>query len=349
MKTTIITLAIIATCSTIVHGRFSILISTQLATLNIREHVPLQPIAAKSTKNIDIVVQAIEMSSLILPILIFRMKLTSESMQSIAKIVFISYLILYQLLLVYLKRLVENENDETLIAAKPGPSSLFGLDSQSTAAKQTITVKSYDLSEIEKMRNNWFMEVCVASYFYTMRKTVNSLVSLVVTGLLRLVSSPLIRVLVFREEAIGKLSRPFKSAMEMWLETVKQNIEERPRTATPDTNATSTTSRKSDSDTADTNLVLDDVSPPVPTVASTQLEEEDSAAPEPNLIADEVEAGSSAVAGEVVVEAVAGARQEQVVVEVDSYKEPTVTCSVTAVARDVAAVEDLETVTATVS
>lgn len=135
----------------------------------------------------------------------------------LSRIVYFSYLILTQLLVFYLKSKISKANNKTFIELKSP-----GFMAQTKILPKKITVKDYDLQEAQKLTSSLFMEILFVLFVHIKQQKVQPLFYLPIMSVFNKMSNPIIRIHLFGEKAINKLSRPFKTGFEDIFEKLNQ-------------------------------------------------------------------------------------------------------------------------------
>eukprot|EP00871_Galdieria_phlegrea_P001657 jgi/Galph1/2492/GphlegSOOS_G1163.1 len=108
----------------------------------------------------------------------------------------------------YLKSVVEQKHDQTLIEVPPQPTGFFGRTSSSQPVR--MTVEQYDLSELAKARSSLFMNALFLAFMHLKMKALTPVVLQSALGILRILDDSLFRIHILKEPAEGVLARPFK-------------------------------------------------------------------------------------------------------------------------------------------
>lgn len=165
---------------------------------------------------------AITLLSVVAPSLIYRMKTNNPSMINVARIVFVCYIIMSQLLFWYLKKIVNDASDKSIIPSNPNPfQQMKGLASF-MRPQPAQTAQEYDLSEIDKFSSNLFFEVCYVTFSHLYQKNMPPLLAIPFVGILNKLRSPLIRIHIFKEKPNSELTRPFKGPFASLFESMQQ-------------------------------------------------------------------------------------------------------------------------------
>eukprot|EP01041_Mallomonas_annulata_P014233 gene14233-30283_t len=179
-----------------VFSRYSTLLTTQLATLKVQER------KSKSTKKISKTVDLTKASNGTVVNSSSAPGLKDLTPQAIPQSPQIPVDIYFQVGIAALSFLV--------------PAILSRIDTK---------IKTYDLLEVDKFANSLLMEILFITYLHIYKKTIPPLFIIPFTGFLNKIRSPLIRIYLFGERAVGLLQRPFKSSMEVFIDSMKDNVQ----------------------------------------------------------------------------------------------------------------------------
>ena len=164
--------------------------------------------------------------------LLKKLDFKDNTIISLCRVIFCGYVVLLQLLFWYLQNSITKKNDESIILIDPK-----GFEAlSSNQKKKSMTVLSYDSNELQVLRKGLLFELCILGVLHIIMKQNQPLMYFPIVGIVNKISNPLIKVHLFHQKAIGKLSRPFKSPLEDLFQSLK------PLTTT--TTTTTTTSMK---------------------------------------------------------------------------------------------------------
>lgn len=174
---------------------------------------------------------------------IFKWNFNDKNTIMFSRMVFAFYLIFSQLLKLYLKHTVNTINDESLIDLTQdslltnqllnkmsdisGESStvggitnllsglLGGTNTNPNATKvqksTTISIKDYDLKEINKLFGGVIFEILMVSYMHLVNKSGKQLIFIPLMGITNKLKSPILQLHLFKFKSFGLWERPFKS------------------------------------------------------------------------------------------------------------------------------------------
>jgi len=170
---------------------------------------------------------------------IFKIDFTVKRVEQICRLVFCAYLLLSQLLFWFLKKQIEQINDDTPVAI---PTSNMGLPLPGTTPPASevndapaLTAKEYDLAELSKLSSGIFFEVLSVTYMHFVSKAGKPLLFVPMTGIMNKFKAPIVQIHLFGAKPIGQLARPFKTGMETFLTSVAAAAApEAPETTTSD-------------------------------------------------------------------------------------------------------------------
>lgn len=148
---------------------------------------------------------SLSFASLILYLAIIKMNLKNRTVA--VRVVFCSYLILSQLLNMTLTWFINKRDDNTAVQQTTATPIAMLL-----ASVKTTTAKAHDLEAVRILSNSLLMNAISGLYLYFMHK--NTLLLIQTLGIFQTFKSPLFAIYFLRMKAVGKLSRPFKSAIE---------------------------------------------------------------------------------------------------------------------------------------
>jgi hypothetical protein len=154
----------------------------------------------------------------------------------IARIVFVSYLLLSHLLYAFLKLKIAIKNDETLLVEENNSSTnpltllveFLGLGNmsnhpfgallgqatnQSNQTTKPLSIKEYDLMQNKRIYNSLFFELILVSYLHFIRRRHSSLLIAPFMGIVSKLKEPLLQIHLFGFYSIGDIKRPFQSAL----------------------------------------------------------------------------------------------------------------------------------------
>lgn len=148
----------------------------------------------------------------------------------LARLAFVAYLLLSQLLVILLRARIEAADDQTelstgptgeaplqmLARAVPGLDMLKGM--LPAAQRTPQTVREYDLSEANKLSFGLISEALVTLYMDYMAKMPYLLLIVPLGSITSKLNSPIVQIHLLGRRAVGALSRPFRSGMMAALE-----------------------------------------------------------------------------------------------------------------------------------
>jgi len=141
-----------------------------------------------------------------------------------ARLSFVGYLLLTQVLIFFSRIKIATLNDETTVEIPAQPNPLAGLfapppgededsSSEKGAAKQQktekMTARDYDLKELNQMRNALVFPILFSAYLHLKKGLVKPLMIQACLGIYQTLTSPLIQIHIFGRSAEGELARPF--------------------------------------------------------------------------------------------------------------------------------------------
>lgn len=80
-----------------------------------------------------------------------------------------------------------------------------------------LTVKDYDLAQVQKLSSGMLFELLVASYMHLVVKNTAQLLMVPLMGLSGKLRAPIVQIHLLRLRPVGQLARPFKSGFESML------------------------------------------------------------------------------------------------------------------------------------
>eukprot|EP01039_Chlorochromonas_danica_P005205 gene5204-5736_t len=190
--------------------------------------------------------------------IIFKFDYRNPRILGLARVAFVGYLVLMQLVYLLLRCLILYRKDETILPSsessfknplmsmlggKSNPlagllGSALGGGGGAGGEEKKVKVYEYDSQENYKLYQKLFFEILTTSVMHFVFKRHSSLLIVPLMGIANRLKEPLILIHFFRFKPFGSLARPFKSAMEMAMEDliVKQE-EEQEQTASAETSS----------------------------------------------------------------------------------------------------------------
>lgn len=108
----------------------------------------------------------------------------------------------------YIKSLVQQKHDQTVIEVPPQPAGFFGRTSSTQPTR--VTVEEYDLGELAKARSSLLMNAIFLAFMHLKMKALTPVVLQSAMGILRILDDAMFRIHILNEPAQGALARPFK-------------------------------------------------------------------------------------------------------------------------------------------
>lgn len=205
-----------------------------------------EKISKRQKMIISIIQTTLSIASMYFTRVIFKFDYRNPRILGLARVAFVGYLVLMQLVYLLLRCLILYRKDETILPSSgssfknPLMSMLGGknnplagllgsaLGGGGAGEEKKVKVYEYDSQENYKLYQKLFFEILTTSVMHFVFKRHSSLLIVPLMGIANRLKEPLILIHFFRFKPFGSLARPFKSAMEMAMEdlVLKQEEEE---------------------------------------------------------------------------------------------------------------------------
>ena len=155
---------------------------------------------------------------------IFKVNFNDKKTVLVCRTIFLCYLVLSQLLSMYLTERVNSLDNQSLVEVSDGMADLAGIlapntNLPTTIKKKSVTVKDYDLGEVKKLAGSIFFEILSVTYMHFITKAGKPLLFVPLVGFLNKLKSPVFQVHILGFKPVGSLARPFQSGLEKMMKS----------------------------------------------------------------------------------------------------------------------------------
>mmetsp|Transcript_4367 Transcript_4367/g.6193 ORF Transcript_4367/g.6193 Transcript_4367/m.6193 type:complete len:313 (-) Transcript_4367:250-1188(-) len=156
-----------------------------------------------------------------------------------ARVAFIAFLLLHQIVLSFIQEriLIVDDTTPLKIPANPLIAQLAARQGNENDANPTneamkgvlsnmmerdTTVRDYDLELVKKGRNSQIGSLLLMAYLHLRRGYLQPLIMQTFLGIFSLLRDPLVQIYIYQRQSDGKLARPFKPPTPAWLKAMEE-------------------------------------------------------------------------------------------------------------------------------